>query len=206
MKTTVFKTSLSIEEKKKIESDLKILKKLIDFSKRKGYRPVVTGGYGLDGIIGEITRPHGDLDIVIYANHNRKQIVKEVTNFIETLLSKPQISTHSNKFVHTIDINSTGFGGNIYVVQTENDPHSDLNVIILENKKVHKNNPQQFPLPVSAKLRRLIFEAQDPNAHFADILFKRKHQRKYNKHKQDIENLKQMTNLEKVEKLLSFYK
>jgi hypothetical protein len=62
----IYKKPLDKKQKEKVKSDLSFLKKLLNYSKEKGFRVVVSGGYGLDGILGKITRPHNDLDLLIY--------------------------------------------------------------------------------------------------------------------------------------------
>lgn len=199
----IVKTSLSPEEQEKVKRDLKVLRKFIEFCKNKGSRLIVTGGYGLDGALGQITRPHNDLDIVVYSENSRMKTVTEFIDVIKDLFSDSKISIHSGKFMHTLDLNSSGFGANIYVVQTANNPFADLNSLILKNGEPYKNNPQIFLPPVKAKLRGLKFEAQDPNFHLADIFIKGNRDEKLRKHAQDIENLRKITNQKKVEEILS---
>ncbi len=198
----MIKTVLTLTDQEKIKSDLSFLKKLLIFAKKQNYRVVVTGGYGLDGILGQITRPHNDIDIVIYSKDDREMTVKSIRNFVEKVFINPRITIRFNQFMHTIDINTKGFGGNIYVVQTKNNPFDDLKTLVLNDKTIHRNNPLQFPLPISAILHGLQFETQDPHAHLADILFKQKREMKYNKHEQDIKNLEQVTDSNRVRQIL----
>lgn len=200
----IHKTKLTKNEKVKINSDLLILKKLLSLSKKHKFRLVVSGGFGLDGILQTITRPHNDLDVIIYGQANRAQTIKIFSNFFKEQFEKPQISISQNQFLVDIDINAPGFGANIYYVQIINNPFKNLNSIKLQSGKTHVNSEKRFPPPVPAKLNQLKFESQNPNLHLADILFKAKN-KPQTKHKQDVKNLKTITDSKFVTSILSLY-
>lgn len=204
MKLHIHKTSLSKKQIEKVNSDLKFLKKLLSVSKKNELRVVVSGGYGLDGILGEITRSHNDLDLVIFGNINRKKAVKIFRKFILSIYPGVRIKIEPSLYNIAIDMNIRGFGGTIYFVETINNPFRDINTIKLANGQAQVNSEKRFPIPVKAKLGSLKFEAQNPNFHLADILYKRK-QKILTKHSQDIKNLQQITKKTKVGYILSEY-
>ena len=199
-----YKTRLSNRDNQKIESDLSFLRKLLRFSKTHNFRLVVSGGYGLDGILNTITRPHNDLDVIIYSQTSRNKITVLLTQFFKKTFSKVDISIKENKFLVDIDINTDGFDGNFYLVETINDSQNDVNAIKLANGETQINSKQRFPIPVLAKLNGIKFESQDPNLHLADILYKRK-KNKQSKHSQDIKNLKSITKTDVVKSILAQY-
>lgn len=200
----ITKTILNSKEASKIKSYLSFLSKFLDFSKKHNFRLVVSGGYGLDGILNTITRPHNDLDIILYGQFPRKKAVQEIEKFVLKHYPQAKITTKLHLFSVSIDINTKGFGCNIYFVQTVNNPFNDINTIKLANGKTQINLETRFPLPIKAKLNKIEFEAENPNLHLADILYKRKNE-KQAKHAQDIRNLKTITNPQIVKLILAQY-
>jgi hypothetical protein len=199
------KTELTSKEKSKTESDLKFLAGFLRRARGKNLRVVVSGGYGLDGLLGEITRAHEDLDLIVYGKITREKARKILEEIVEKICSDCQITkAEKNQFYLSIDFNKKGFGLNLYFVQTIKDPSENILRIRLKNGKEHVNSEKRFPLPLEAKVKGLAFESQNPNLHLADILFKTKKGKK-KKHQQDIYNLSQITDKEKVEEILSGY-
>lgn len=195
---------LSQLDKDKIKSDLLFLAELLKFSKNHKMRIVVSGGYGLDGILKSITRPHNDLDVIIYSKIVRKKAAELLIKFFQSKFTNSDISLSENKFLIGIDVSAMGFVGNFYVVETVHDPLTDINTIRLDNGQTQVNFIERFPMPIKAKLKNILFESQNPNLHLADILFKSKKQ-KQSKHIQDIKNLKTITDPKKVKYILSQY-
>lgn len=188
----IFKTPLNNTQKQKVKSDLSFLKKILNYSKQKGFRVVVSGGYGLDGILGEITRSHNDLDLIIYWNKKRAETVEQTKKFIIKIFPQAQINIKPDIFYTEIDVNTKDFGANIYLVETINNPLKNINDIKKSDGKIKKNTEKDFPLPVKAKLLGINFEAQNPETHLKDILLKRKRLKKHPKHQQDIKNLREI--------------
>jgi hypothetical protein len=203
MKLKLHKKHLDKKQQRKVTSDLNFLSRLLSFSKNKGFRVVVSGGYGLDGILEEITRPHNDLDMTLFAKGDRKKTVKAVKSFIVNYFPSATITTKPGYFYEAVEINAKGFGAAIYVVETINNPLKDIRTIKLTDGKTQVNSEKRFPPPVKAELHNLQFEAQNPNLHLADILYKRKKEKRLKKHKQDIQNLRQITDNKKVNLILS---
>jgi hypothetical protein len=200
----VKKTVLNKFETAKIKSDLKFLSKIINFSKKQNFRLIVSGGYGLDGILKIITRPHNDLDLIIYSQEVREKAIQTIKQFILKRFPQAEIAIAPNQFLVSIDINTKSFGCNIYFVETVNDPVNDINTIKLADGKTQANSIARFPLPVKARLNKINFEAENPNLHLADIQFKRKKDEPI-KYTQDIINLKTITKPQIVKLILAQY-
>ena len=184
-----------------LNNDINFLLRLKKFCQRQEFRLVISGGYGLDANLGSISRPHHDIDAIIYGQLSRKRAGLLLPKFINQLFPHPTISIHENDFMLAIDINSPGFGANLYFVETAHDPQQDINTLILKNGKQHKNNKQLFLPPVTGNLLGHKFEAQNPNFHLADILSKQSIN-KQAKHDIDITNLRKITSPKLVNKLL----
>ena len=200
----LIKQEISKEQNKKVKLDLGFLTKLLSFVRNKKYRVVVSGGYGVDGALGEITRFHNDLDVIIFAQGHREKTTRAIKNFIKSVFPNADLHIHYNPFTAEIDVNTKGFGANIYLVETIENPFENLNLIRLSDGNIQKNSEKRFPLPVKGKLLGLEFEVENPNLRLADILSKRNppQSKKYKKHEQDIENLKQIVDRKRVKYLL----
>lgn len=57
------------------EKQFKLLEEIIVRFKAENIRYVIAGGYGLDGLHGELTRDHMDFDICVAAEHEGKVVV-----------------------------------------------------------------------------------------------------------------------------------
>jgi len=200
------KTELTLKETSKVKTDLEFLSKFLKKCRKEKLRVVVSGGYALDGILGEITRPHRDLDLVVYGKKDRKTTAKILTRLVSEICPEcGLIGEKENRFYSNLDFEKENFFLNLYFVETVNDPFGNINVIRLKTGKELTNSEKRFPSPMKAKLGGLFFESQNPNLSLADILFKRKKERKFKKHVQDIYNLEQVTDKRKVEYILSKY-
>lgn len=199
------KTTLDKDQSVKVKSDLAFLSRLLVFCKQQGLRLVVSGGYGLDGIVGEITRYHNDLDVIIYSTQTRDEAINLIKQFALSVYPQSRIKISTNSFLVDLDINVSGFGANIYYVRTVNDPYKNILEIELEDGTVHTNSESRFPSPVKAKIGKLRFEAENPNLHLADILYKSNKSQKLAKHNQDIINLNLIIDKKSVDSILAQY-
>jgi len=202
----ITKTNLNDKELSKIKLDLDYLEKIIEFSQKHHFRLVVSGGYALDGVLNAVTRPHGDIDIILYGKFPRNKVIQLIKEFILSHYPTAKFSREPNPFSECLEITFKGFRNDLYYVQTINDPSKDILTIKLIDGKIQINTQEQFPPPVKVELSGISFEVQDPNLLLADILFKRKNRQKLIKHKQDITNLRGITDKSKVKLLLKFYK
>jgi hypothetical protein len=173
----------------KIESDIRFLGALIEFTKSHSWRPVVYGGYGLDGYLRTITRSHGDVDVVMYGQSNRQTAEDLLKSFLESQLENAQIVVKPEPFLLELAVKGTNFVGNLYYVETVQDPLQDLTQVRKGDGEVVSNNTNDFPLPLIGKLGDLTVEVQDQNAHLKDIIRKRESSTREFKHDQDIANI-----------------
>ncbi len=173
----------------KIQSDMEFLKKFIDFARAQNWRVVVSGGYGLDGHLGLITRSHADLDVIIYGQDNRHAAESNLKIYLTSQIREVQITVKQEPFYLELDLHADNFVGNLYYVQTVLDPNVDLSQVKKSDGSFVTNSPDDFPPPIKGKLGDLTVEVQDQNAHLADILRRRGYDKSLSKHDQDITNI-----------------
>jgi hypothetical protein len=186
---------------KKIGQDLTILRAFKDFTNKNGWRAVVSGGYGLDLYLNITTRTHGDIDLIIYGKFNKEEASVKVIEFIKGLFSDAQTALKPEEYYLVCDVKAEGFGANIYLVETTEDPYTNINKIVKSDGQVIENNYEKFPKPLLGHMGKFEIEIQDQNAHLADILIRSGQNTIDAKYKQDIENLKHITDPSKVESI-----
>ncbi len=187
----------------KTSTDLEFIKSFQVFTKSQGWRIVVSGGYGLDILLGQITRTHNDVDIIIYGQDHREVILPKITNFLSSSIQRATLEITKNDFMVVIDLHSPGLGANIYYVQTSENPFTNLNKIIKQNGEAITNTEKRFPGPVEGLLGDIHIDVQNPHTHLADILFKQRTLTHKPTHDQDIANLRQITDTARVDEILS---
>lgn len=197
--TTQSESSIDFE---KVKRDLSFIKSLQGLAQQNQWRIVVSGGYGLDILLGKITRSHNDVDVILYGNVNRRSAIEVILAKLAQLIDTPNISTKEEAFFTDIDVNSSGLGANIYFVETVEDPNVDIHRVRKVDGEVVANSEERFPSPVIGKLDGLEIEAQNPNTHLADIIFKRRKQENRAIHDQDLDNLRLITNPDIVERII----
>lgn len=156
----------------KLNDDLTFIKQFLDFCKNHSWRMVVYGGYGLDGYLSKITRKHGDIDLVIYGQTDRVRASEEIILFIKTLHPNGTIRQKDNPFQVEVDVNDSGFGLNLYYVQTRDDPFVNINTVVKDSGEIVTNDPTVFPPPKQGMLMDLVVEVQNQGSHLKDILTK----------------------------------
>lgn len=186
----------------KVQRDLGLIKSMQKLSISRKWRIVVSGGYGLDILLGQVTRQHGDVDLILYGNVPRNEAVKQITEFLNLSLSNPQINIQEDMFYSDIDVNSPGLGANLYFVETAGNPFSKIHKVKKLDGDIVTNSENRFPSPVQGKLGEIEIEVQNPNLHLADILYKRRKQENRPAHDQDIKNLESLTDKAQVETIL----
>jgi hypothetical protein len=186
----------------KTKQDLDFIKSLKLFCDSLGWRIVISGGYGLDILLGQITRSHNDLDIIIYGQSPRKDVIVKMKKYFSNLRKSSSLKISENEFMIDFDLNSPGFGSDIYYVEINNNPYINLNEVIKSNGEKVFNTPKRFPPPVIGKLNDLEIDVQNPNTHLADILFKQQSKPHKLTHDQDIANLRLFADEEIVDEIL----
>ena len=180
----------------KITEQVTFIAKFVALAKAKGWRVVVSGGYGLDFALGRITRNHGDIDLIIYG-HAARPIAKNVlARLVDTLLPGSSLVLKQEDYYLNAKLKSPGFGGDLYYVQTQNDPFLDICTVVKRTGEVIVNSLSQFPLPKTGKIEEVEVEVQDQKAHLDDII--RKGGMKEAKYTEDIENIKKLLNQQSI--------
>lgn len=164
---------------------------------------MVYGGYGLDILLGSITRTHNDVDLVIYGQDSREDVRPKITTFLTNLIQEATLEVAENDFMLEIDFKSPGLGANIYYVQIDGDPFTSLNVVVKKNGESITNSIKRFPGPVDGVLNDIHIDVQNPHSHLADILYKQRSLVNRPSHEQDIANLRQITDATRVDEILS---
>lgn len=156
----------------KINYDLSVITQFGILAHTYNWRMVVSGGYGLDGAIGQITRNHNDLDMILYGSQSRARARELFHSACRSLLRVPVLVFKEEEFYLECDVKSDVFVGNFYYVQTQNDPYNDLSTVIKNDGSIITNTPTDFPPPQKGSLNDLTFEIQDQSSHLKDILAK----------------------------------
>lgn len=155
----------------KIDRDLQFIKLVTSVGKELGLRVIIAGGYAVDGNLGQITRPHNDIDIQVYGtspngvaliNSILKNIGAENPSFSDIEIKKDHVR---ETFYHNIFAEMPGLGADFYYVQVEANPFGDTKIIIKDNGE--KTEPRPYET-VQVELQGVTFEAQHPKVELED--------------------------------------
>lgn len=152
--------------------DLEFIKNFQNFCQNNSFRMVVYGGYGLDAYFHQLSRPHGDIDLVIYGIDDRGRAAKLISTFIKSLYPTTSIQQSENPFQVVIDVKDPGFGLNLYYIQTRDNPFINIHTVVKSSGEIVTNDPAIFPPPQQGSLEGLELEVQDQGSHLKDILAK----------------------------------
>jgi hypothetical protein len=199
-------SEITEKDLQKIKKDLHFIELLSELAKGKGCRLVVSGGYAVDGSLGILTRPHGDIDVEIYGNSDNAGLVNQLIETIQqtepsfsdtTLLDKER-----QDYYHSFGVKGKGFGVDIYYVQVTGNPFDSDKYVV---KKDGTTTKRQEYGTVNVNLDGVAFEAVDPTSELVDKLYKRhiRGDEPKSKHDQDIDNLKLITDEKEVEARLA---
>ena len=188
---------------KKIQKDLRFIDLMTQLAKAKDCRLIVSGGYAVDGNLGRITRPHGDIDIQIFGQRGEsEQIIRGLVTKVkkdESSLSEVYVSDKGRQeYYHSFLAKGNGLGSDVYYIQvTENPFGSEKHVV----KKDGTISERQEYETVEVTLEGITFEAISPTPELMDKLYKReiRGDEPKSKHDQDIANLRLITDAREVE-------
>lgn len=195
----VEKIEITDEEREVISKHLHFIAQVTEINLKKGFRTIVSGGYAVDGHLGEITRPHSDIDIQIYGKDIMNKALLEAI-CIDSLPSqhgKLNIEDHGRKeYYHQFFIN--GIRAEVYYLQVVTKPFSDTKIIVRSDGTYSEEHEYDTKM---VYLNGVRFEAQSAVIELADKIFKREHRgdAKQPKHDQDINNLKLITDMYAVQ-------
>jgi len=191
-------SELNASDKEKVLMDLSFIQKMTTNALKVGCRVIISGGYANDGALGQITRPHGDIDLQVYgtrddANVLIKHIVQESSKNTGTLNLEDR---GREMYYHTFKAKGNGLGTDIYYVQVVTDPFSNRKIVL---KSDGTQNEEQYFNTSVVTLEAITFEAVKPEEGLEDITSKR--ERGYaikGKHDQDIMNLTELLRQQKA--------
>lgn len=198
--------NLTEDQKIKIDVDLRLISLITEIGKELGCRVIIAGGYAVDGVLGQISRPHNDIDIQIYGQNENG--VELVTNLLGLVAKKdPHFSEFSiedkahKEYYHNLYTRIGGTIADVYYLQTKNSPFESNKVIIKKDGSLsepHSYGTKRFVL------NGVSFEGQDPLTELVDKIYKRDYRNdpKLARHEQDIENLKTIVSAEELDQKL----
>jgi hypothetical protein len=190
-------SELSASDKEKILTDLGFIQEIAANALKINCRVVVSGGYANDGALGQITRPHGDIDLQVYgiqddANVLIKRIVEESSKNIEPLNLEDR---GRETYYHAFKAKGKKLTADIYYVRVVTDPFSNQK-IVLKNDGIQ--NEKQYFNTSKVALEGVAFEAVNPDEGLRDITGKREGGYGIKeKHDQDIINLRALISQQK---------
>lgn len=210
IKRKIATSEITESDLKKIKKDLRFIELMTQLAKEKGCRLIVSGGYAVDGNLGQLTRPHNDIDIQIYGDsEDSKDIVGELLREVKE--KDPQFSQVESKdngrqeYYHAFIAQGEGLGSDIYYIQVTGNPFDDEKHIV---KKDGSIGERQHYHTLQVTLEGVTFEANDPITELADKRYKREIRGDEPKayHNQDIKNLKLITDEKEVNSKLATMK
>lgn len=201
-------TPLSPEEYERVRKDLQFIDLATKVGKELGFRVIIHGGYAVDGNLGVITRPHKDLDIQVYGNESNPQdavhkLLAEIKKRDATFQTDPVEDKERQEYYHNLLIRrSDAVGIDLYYLQVTTDPFGQEKIIVKKDGSL--SDTQSFGVPNIVTLEGISFETVDPVSELSDELYKREHKGypSQAKHDQDINNLRLITDPEKVKQRL----
>jgi len=191
-------SELSASDKEKILKDLSFIQKMTTNALKVGCRVVISGGYANDGALGQITRPHGDIDLQVYGTQENANVLTK--HIVEESSKNTGVLNLENRgretFYHTFKANGNGLGADIYYVQVVTDPFESQKIVL---KSDGTQNEKQYFNTSKVTLEGVTFEAVNPDEGLEDITSKREGGYGIKgKHDQDIINLTELLRLQKA--------
>jgi len=198
-------TEVGKSDWKKINSDLRFIQLINRFAEDDNLRVVISGGYANDGTLGQITRPHNDIDVQIYGNSSNPQDVVE--NLTQAVMGDDNYSGLEIKdkgrqeYYHSYFVEKEGLGADVYYIQVVGNPHDDEKQVVKSDGTY--GEAHEFDTN-TVSLEGVSFEAENPTSGLVDILYKRniRGDKLKAKHEQDITNLRLITDADEVERRL----
>jgi hypothetical protein len=194
---------LNATQAKKVQKDLTFIHSITHHAKQKNVRIVVSGGYAVDGHLGDITRYHSDIDLQIYAKEPLGlPLVEELVRTIGYNL--PIIDRGRQEFYHEYEIKQPDLSVNIYYLLCVTHPFESRKMLVKKDGTYSPVHPFETS-PVAIGSYR--YEAVTPLGEIIDKLYKREYRNepKLKKHDHDIHNLRQITDDAVVKEFFSSF-
>lgn len=196
------KKLLTLDQEITVRNQLRFIHDISSKTLKRGYRSIISGGYAVDGALGEITRQHNDIDIQIYGKDIMNSALLE-SIILDTLPSyhgKMHIEDQGRfEYWHKFFIHDNG--AEVYYIQVATQPFNDFKVVIKSDGTYTEEQEYETKM---VYLQGIGFEAQNPIIELADKTFNRDFQRdvRQEKHDQDIYNLRLITDFYDVQQKL----
>ncbi len=197
---------LTIEQQAKVKGDLDLISLISKVGKELNCRVIIAGGYAVDAALGQITRPHNDIDIQIYGqDENGMSLVNKLLNAIaeqDAQFAGFSIEDKVRKdFYHNLYTKIGGTIADIYYLRTQNSPFESNKIIIKKDGSLSEPHPYETK---QFRLNGIEFEGQNPLTELVDKIYKRDYRNdpKLVRHEQDIENLKAIVPAEELDQKL----
>ena len=179
---------LSAGEKAKTTKDLGLISRLVAAGQDVGMRIIVFGGYGVDGFLGQITRPHHDVDVQIYGIEEDGSAVIQKLLVAAKFVSYEVEDKGKEDYYHNLVYTHEETVLDIYYLHTQSSPLGSEKYILKLDGTMEK---QVFDTPILGKIGVHTFEVQNPKVELEDKVHKRnvRGDQMRPEHDQDIENL-----------------
>lgn len=204
-------TKLTSKEEDKVKKDLMFVDLVTRAGKEMGLRVVVFGGYAVDGLLGELTRPHQDLDLLVHVGTGRK-CEELVIKLLAKIEEEPMFGSMKiedkgrSEFYHSYFVEGNGIGVDMYWIEVVED------VWGVEKTAVKADgswgDKRRFRT-LEVELEGVEFEANNAFDEMVDRMYKnrKKGYGRKEKYDQDIENLSGLVEInvarEKVRQMLA---
>lgn len=197
-------SEISQQDWKKIKKDLGFVQLLRGLAQQSELRVIISGGYAVDGALGQITRPHNDIDVQVYGQPPSDEVIEALIKQVKGHVQFEDlelVDKGRETFYHSHVVKGKGFGADVYYVQILDGPFDEEKIVI---KSDGSHTEVQRYNTIQANLEGVSFEAVDPTSELVDKLYKREIRGDEPKlvHDQDIANLRLITDESKVKKLL----
>lgn len=202
--TKLIKKTLFSEQEAKTKYDLRLIDALVKQGQKMGLRVVIHGGYATDGFLGQITRYHDDIDVEVYGtSEDAEATIDTLVNHAGTSITSGffefEVDEGQGKrdFYHNFVIKTGNTSLDVYYTQTKTLPFGEDKIIIKKDGSLsHQKFGKQY-----GKVGNISYEIQDPLTGVVDKIYKREYRGdpKFEKHEQDIENLRQVVSKKEIQ-------
>jgi hypothetical protein len=180
------KTPVSTDDQNTIKKHLEFIQHVTNISINSGYRAVLSGGYAVDGILGMITRPHVNINILLYGKDVlTPKLLRDsilVKNYSSYTIKEKERSLYWHEF-HIPEVQA-----NLYYFRVATEPFSETTIIVGSDDVYSEEEDFNTRIII---LKGVRYEVRDAVTELANKIYKRDYQAeaKLPKYDQDIHNL-----------------
>ena len=119
----------------KIKKDLRFIELISRHAKKHNLRVIIFSGYAVDGCLGQVTRPHRDLDVQIYGQTNKgTSLVERLVSEIKTkdsIFSSLSIKNRGRQeYYQHFFVEGSGIGVDTFYIQVSGNPFDDKKQVV----------------------------------------------------------------------------